>query len=101
MFDLTARYNDTARLEQMRTRKAGTQRYFDITLTTCQHLTVGVAHHLTDRLEEDILRAFPGSLISVHVEPCTREEDDPCPPTCPVNGPVSGPVDGTGSAGLR
>ena len=88
VFDLTARYNETARLEQMRTRRAGTQRHFDITLTTCQHLSVGVAHHLTDHLEEDILRAFPGSVISVHVEPCTQEEGATCPLTCPVNGRI-------------
>ena len=87
VYDLMASYSDRARVEHMHTRKAGTQRHFDITLTTCQHLTVGEAHHLSGHLEEDILQMFPGSQITIHVEPCTQEEGAICPATCPVNKP--------------
>ena len=77
--ELVDSYRDLSRLEKMSTRQAGTQRYFDIVLITCQHLTVGKAHQLTGRIEGDILRAFPGSRVSIRLEPCVQE-------TGPVNG---------------
>lgn len=86
VYDVVSRYSDMGRVEHMHTRKAGIQRYFDITLTTCQHLTVGTAHHLSDHLEEEILQAYPGSRITIHVEPCTQEEGADCPAICPVRG---------------
>ena len=80
------RYAGQTRLEHLHTRKGGQQRYFDITLTTCQHMSVGEAHHLCDHIEDDIRRAYPKSQVSTHVEPCTLQEGAPCPASCPVNG---------------
>ena len=84
--ELVDSYRDLSRLEKMSTRQAGTQRYFDIVLITCQHLTVGKAHQLTGRIEGDILRAFPGSRVSIRLEPCVQETGPDCPVSCPVNG---------------
>ena len=47
VLELVDSYGDLSRLEKMSTRQAGIQRYFDIVLITCQHLTVGKAHQLT------------------------------------------------------
>ena len=89
VYDIMERYADRVRLDHMHTRKAGRQPHFDLTTTTCQHLTVGTLHQLTESLKREILQLFPEGRVTVHAQPCTGEEKTVCPPTCPVNGSAS------------
>ena len=79
-------YKDRTRLTHLHSRASGRDRYFELTMMVCQHASVGEAHHLTEHLEEEIRGAFPRSRVVTHVEPCTLEENVPCPATCPVHG---------------
>ncbi len=68
---------------RLRTRRAGGQRHVDLHLVTCRDLPVEAAHILTEDLEEDIRREFPGAEIITHVEACEKDEDE-CDDSCPM-----------------
>jgi cation diffusion facilitator family transporter len=53
----------------LRIRESGRQRFVYVTMTVPKDWTVQQSHELTERLEEDIEEALPGSLTFVHVEP--------------------------------
>ena len=79
---LINRYQDQARLAHLHTRKAGPDRYFELTLMVCQHMSVGESHHLTEHFEEQIYALFPGSTVVIHIEPCDLHPELPCPAAC-------------------
>jgi cation diffusion facilitator family transporter len=54
----------------LRTRKSGKVRHIDFHLVVCGHLTVNESHAVCDEMEEAINRAYPGSSVNIHVEPC-------------------------------
>jgi cation diffusion facilitator family transporter len=60
---------------QLRTRKAGSQRYIDLHLVMPQHISVREAHETVEHLEQDIKRRLGSSDVTIHVEPC----DGNCP----------------------
>lgn len=68
---------------RLRTRRAGGQRHIDLHLVTCRDIPVEAAHRLTEDLEDDIRREFPGAEMITHVEACEKPEDA-CDETCPM-----------------
>lgn len=54
---------------QLRTRRAGQVRHIDFHITVPGKMTVDDAHVLTDRIEARIEALWPGSIVTVHVEP--------------------------------
>jgi cation diffusion facilitator family transporter len=54
----------------LRTRKSGVHRHFDFHVLFCGKSTVEESHAVCDEMEAALEREFPGSLVSVHVEPC-------------------------------
>jgi cation diffusion facilitator family transporter len=68
---------------KLRTRRAGGQRHIDLHLVTCRDLPLEEAHRLTEDLEDDIRREFPGAEIITHVEACERPEEE-CDDDCPM-----------------
>jgi cation diffusion facilitator family transporter len=68
---------------KLRTRRAGGQRHVDLHLVTCRDIPLDLAHRLTEDLEDDIRREFPGAEIITHVEACERPEEE-CDDDCPV-----------------
>lgn len=54
---------------QLRTRRAGQVRHIDFHITVPGDMTVDDAHVLTDRIEARIEALWPGSIVTVHVEP--------------------------------
>lgn len=54
---------------QLRTRRAGQIRHIDFHITLPGEMTVDDAHALTDRIEARIEALWPGSIVTVHVEP--------------------------------
>lgn len=61
----------------LRTRRSGSVRHIDFHLTICGVLTVNASHDVCDRIEEKIMEEFPGSSVTIHVEPCASHK-----PTC-------------------
>ena len=63
---------------ELRTRKAGRQRYIDLHLVMPKNASVQESHRLCDELEQDIKVKLPHASVIIHVEPCS-EECDQCP----------------------
>ncbi|MFC2072750.1 cation diffusion facilitator family transporter [Chloroflexota bacterium] len=60
---------------EVRTRKAGSQRFIDLHLMLPKNASVEEAHQMCDHLEEDIETRLPNSNVTIHVEPCSVECD--------------------------
>lgn len=62
-----------AGFHEVRTRKAGSQRFIDLHLMLPKNTSVEEAHQMCDHLEEDIKSKLPNSNVTIHVEPCSIE----------------------------
>lgn len=60
----------------LRTRRAGSQKIIDFHLTVCKHLSVEEAHDIADHLERRIEEHISGADVTIHIEPCPRDD---CP----------------------
>jgi cation diffusion facilitator family transporter len=60
---------------EVRTRKAGSQRFIDLHLMLPRNASVEEAHQICDHLEQDIENRLPNSSVTIHVEPCSTECD--------------------------
>ena len=74
----------------LRTRKAGSERYIELHMIMARDASVERAHKLCDHLEEDIKSKLPNASVTIHVEPCARECDI-CPASCPQDQRTPGP----------
>ena len=74
---------ELAGFHELRTRKAGSQRYIELHLVLPKKVTVEEAHKLCDHLEEDIKGKLPEGNVTIHCEPCDQEDDGTCPQDCP------------------
>jgi len=66
---------------ELRTRKAGDQRYIELHLVMSKNASVEEAHRMCDHLEQDIKSRLPRSSVTIHVEPCSEECDQCSIPT--------------------
>ncbi len=67
----------------LRTRKAGSDRFVDFHLVVPKKLSVQAAHALADRIESDIMEKYPRTSVIIHVEPCDSGETcDSCNEKC-------------------
>ncbi len=60
----------------LRTRRAGSQKFLDFDLVVCRHMSIEEAHDIADRLEEQIKKDIPGADVTIHMEPCLSTD---CP----------------------
>ncbi len=60
-----------AGFHEMRTRKAGNQRFIDRHLMLPKNASVEEAHRMCDHLEKDMKNRLPNSSVTIHVEPCS------------------------------
>lgn len=67
-----------AGFHEMRTRKAGSQRFIDLHLMLPKNISVEEAHGMCDHLEEDLREKLANISITIHVEPCDSTECEPC-----------------------
>jgi cation diffusion facilitator family transporter len=65
-------------MHDLRTRKAGAYRFIDLHIVVDHAMTVGQAHEIAEAIEMGIQGQFPGSTITVHLDPC----DASCKPRC-------------------
>jgi cation diffusion facilitator family transporter len=73
--------NEVVDFHRLRTRKAGSHRYIDFHLVLPKDTSLETAHKICDHLEEDIESRFPGTDVTIHVEPCD-ENCDECDVAC-------------------
>ena len=66
---------------EIRTRKAGAQRFVELHLEMPGDISVEAAHQMCDHLEADLKKRLPRLEISLHVEPC-GDKCDVCDMTC-------------------
>ncbi len=71
---------------KLRTRKAGPTRFVDVHVLVDSDMHLDRAHEISQRLEDAIESRFPGTSVTVHMEPC----DAACEPTC-LNDCLLGP----------
>ena len=57
---------------KMRTRKKGGEREIDLHLVFPDDVLLREAHCLTDHLEDEIRKIFPGIKVLIHAEPCEK-----------------------------
>jgi len=62
-------------LHELRTRKAGSQRYIDLHLVVPSNTNLVEAHRLCDHLEQDIKGRLEVASVTIHIEPCITECD--------------------------
>lgn len=61
---------------EMRTRRAGSDRFIDFHLVVCHNANIEDAHALADKMENEIVQEFPRASVIIHLEPCSEEQ--PC-----------------------
>lgn len=61
---------ETVAFHELRTRKAGSQRYIELHLVMPKNASVAKAHEMCDHLEQDIETRLPHTDLTIHVEPC-------------------------------
>lgn len=54
----------------LRTRKAGSDRYVDLHLVVPKYKDIDAVHSLCDRIEDDLRVQLPGVQVLIHTEPC-------------------------------
>ncbi len=79
--ELLNRHKDIANYHGMRTRKAGSQRHVQLHIVVPRDRTVEEGHRVAEDVEDEIRTLFPGSAVTVHVEPCTPDCAE-CPTPC-------------------
>lgn len=79
---ISEHYGELVGFHDVRTRKAGGERYIDLHLVMARNLSLEDAHRMCDHLEEDIKSKLPKANITIHVEPC-QEDCDSCKVVCP------------------
>ena len=63
---------------QLRTRKAGSERYVDMHLVVPRYLSIAQVHDLCDQIEKEIEDRLSNVHVLVHAEPCEEEDCSIC-----------------------
>ena len=58
---------------RLRARKAGSERQIDLHITVPSAMSVNESHGMVESMEIEIRERLPGSVIVVHVEPCSED----------------------------
>jgi len=66
---------------ELRTRRAGNQRFIEFHLVMPKNVSVEEAHRVCDHLEQEIENRLQHTSVTIHVEPCSTECDQ-CSVSC-------------------
>jgi cation diffusion facilitator family transporter len=66
----------------LRTRKAGHFRFVEFHLKVDPHMSVMDSHDITKVLKKKIRAQFPGTTVTIHIEPCDSDCVDKCIEGC-------------------
>ncbi len=64
-----ARHPELAKMHDLRTRTSGAQDFAQFHVDLPADMTVEQAHDIIERVEADLLQAFPGTEILIHIDP--------------------------------
>jgi len=78
---ITEHGGEVVGFHELRTRKAGNQRYIDLHVVMSKNASVEEAHNICDCIERGIENRLKNTNVIIHVEPCTPECDQ-CPVSC-------------------
>jgi len=62
--------NEALEIIKLKTRKAGTERIIEITLSVFKDMTVKESHDLCNKIEENLKIDLKNCIITIHIEPC-------------------------------
>ena len=82
---ITAGWPAVRSFHNLRTRKAGSQRFIDFHVVVDDRMSVAEAHELGDEIVVAIKERLPESRIHIHVEPCDYECRGSCANGCLVD----------------
>ena len=66
----------------LRTRRTGHIRFMDVHLLVDGHMTVYESHRIANEIERDVEAQYPGSSVTIHVEPCLKRCTSRCMSGC-------------------
>lgn len=83
---LSDRRPEVCGFHRLNTRKAGAKRFVELHLLVDAEMHVHESHDISDRVVAAIRSRFPGSHVTVHVEPCDGSCKDVCVEGCLLTG---------------
>ena len=75
MSSIMERRGQLVGFHELRTRKAGSQRFIEFHLVVPKDASVEEVHQICDHLEQDIENRLHNTSVTIHVEPCSTECD--------------------------
>lgn len=73
--ELAARHPELRRLHDLRTRTSGTRDFVQFHVDLPAEMTVGAAHDIIERVEEDLMRHFPDMELLIHIDPAGHVDE--------------------------
>lgn len=64
---------DFVSYHSLRTRKAGSEKFIDMTLVIRHDLSIEEGHRLADKLEKDLQSSMKKTSVHIHIEPCDKD----------------------------
>jgi ferrous-iron efflux pump FieF len=67
---------------KLRSRRSGPTRFVDVHVLMDGGMQLDRAHEISQRIEDAVEARFPGTSLTVHMEPCDAECAPPCVQDC-------------------
>jgi cation diffusion facilitator family transporter len=86
--------SDVHGIHDLRTRKAGHQRFIEFHMKVHPKMSVDASHRITEDITSKIRKRFPSSSVTIHIEPCDGRCEMKCLEGCllPVKGDITSKV---------
>ncbi|HOS97265.1 MAG TPA: cation diffusion facilitator family transporter [Deltaproteobacteria bacterium] len=79
---IASRHPEVHGFHKLKTRKSGHVRFIEFHMIVDPDMSVARSHQITDELAGLITGRLPGSVVTIHVEPCDGRCDDECIGNC-------------------
>ncbi len=73
---LAAHEGEVRGFHRLRTRRSGATRHVDMHVAVDGHLTVAEVHDISEKIERQIEKRLPGTIVVIHLEPHEGEHDE-------------------------
>jgi ferrous-iron efflux pump FieF len=67
--EVAAKHPELSKLHDLRTRTSGDRDFVQFHVNLPGRMTIGDAHDVIERVEDDLCRAFPGMELLIHIDP--------------------------------
>jgi len=74
--------NQVSGLSYLRTRKAGSKRFIELSFTMPRNITVAEAHQVCHLISHRISEKLESTMVTTHIIPCTSEDRERRPSDC-------------------